>query len=136
MKTGKCNFAFGQGLVEFALVLPILVLLIFGLFDLGNAVYTQNVIANASREGARTGILILKDDNAIRTRVRATAPGFTLSDSQIQILPAYPREFNKPITVTVNYTFTALTPVIGRIVGNGGNFPLSSRSVMIVEGVQ
>jgi len=126
----------GQSLIEFALILPLLALLILGLFDLGMAVYTQNLIANASREGARTGILLAQDDNAIRTRVRTAAPGLNLPNSQIQISPAFPRTFNQPITVTVSYTYTTITPLIGQIVGNGGRLRLSSTSVMIVEGVQ
>ena len=37
----------GQALIEFALVVPILILLIIGLFDLGWAVYANNMVPNA-----------------------------------------------------------------------------------------
>lgn len=123
----------GQSLVEFALVLPILLLVIFGLFDLGYAVFIKNMISNAAREGARTGIIITKTDADIRARVRAAAPGLNLPDPQIPIDP-HPnnRQFNQPITVTVTYTYVPLTPIIGRITGS---VPISSTSVMIVEGV-
>jgi Flp pilus assembly protein TadG len=43
----------GQALVEFALVLPVFLLIVFGVFDLGRAVYAYNTVANAAREGAR-----------------------------------------------------------------------------------
>ena len=43
----------GQSLVEFALVFPVVALLIFGLVDLGRAVYAYSTIANAARQGAR-----------------------------------------------------------------------------------
>lgn len=43
----------GQSLVETALVLPIVVLMLVGLFDLGRAVYAYNTISNAAREGSR-----------------------------------------------------------------------------------
>ena len=43
----------GQTLVEFALVLPIFLLVVFGVFDLGRAVYTNSVVSQAAREGAR-----------------------------------------------------------------------------------
>lgn len=43
----------GQGLVEFAIVLPIIVFLFIALFDFGRAVYAVNTVANAAREGAR-----------------------------------------------------------------------------------
>lgn len=44
----------GQGLVEFALVLPLFLLLIFGLIDIGRLVYMNSVLSQAAREGART----------------------------------------------------------------------------------
>jgi Flp pilus assembly protein TadG len=47
----------GQTLVEFALIVPIFVLLLVGLADLGRAVYAFNTISNASREGVRVGIV-------------------------------------------------------------------------------
>jgi Flp pilus assembly protein TadG len=43
----------GQALVEFALLLPIFVLILFGVFDLGRAVFAYNTVANAARQGAR-----------------------------------------------------------------------------------
>lgn len=133
MKNQFQRKAKGQSLVEFALVLPILLLVIFGLFDLGYAVFIKNMISNATREGARTGIIITKTDADIRARVNAAAPGLNLTTAQIAISPSpNNRQFNEPITVTVTYTYVPLTPVIGRITGS---VPLSSTSVMIVEGV-
>jgi len=43
----------GQGLVEFALVLPIFLLMLFGLIDAGRLVYQNSVLSQAAREGAR-----------------------------------------------------------------------------------
>ena len=62
----------GGSAVEFALVLPVLVVLIFGIVELGLALYDKAVITNASREGARTGILFKKPpvtDDEIRSVV-------------------------------------------------------------------
>jgi len=47
----------GQSLVEFALVLPILLLTVMGVVEFGRIFMTQQVITNASREGARAAIL-------------------------------------------------------------------------------
>ncbi len=47
----------GASAVEFAIVLPLLVLLIFGIVELSLALYDQAMITNASREGARFGIV-------------------------------------------------------------------------------
>jgi Flp pilus assembly protein TadG len=43
----------GQGLVELALVLPIVLLVVFGLIDLGAFVFSDSVMSGAAREGAR-----------------------------------------------------------------------------------
>lgn len=45
----------GQGLVEFALVLPVFLLILFGLIDVGRFVYLNSVLSQAAREGARVG---------------------------------------------------------------------------------
>ncbi len=119
----------GQALLEFALVLPILILFIIGLFDVGYAVFLQNMLANAAREGARTGVILLNTDTAITNRVNAVAPGL---NPQVTIIPSPNRSFNNPITVTVTYTYVPLTPVLGRITGA---LHLSSTSSMIVEGM-
>jgi hypothetical protein len=43
----------GQGLVELAMVLPVFMLAVFGLFDVGRLVYTNSALSQAAREGAR-----------------------------------------------------------------------------------
>ena len=47
----------GQELVEFALILPLLLLLFFGIIEVGRLMLSYNTIANAAREGARYGIV-------------------------------------------------------------------------------
>lgn len=47
----------GIAAVEFALVLPVLLLLIFGIIEMGSAWYYRQMMVNASREGARLGAL-------------------------------------------------------------------------------
>ena len=43
----------GQGLVEFALVLPVFLVILIGMVDLGRAIWANNAVANAAREAAR-----------------------------------------------------------------------------------
>lgn len=47
----------GQALVEFALVVPLFVIVVLGLFDLGRAVLYYSTVANASREAVRVAIV-------------------------------------------------------------------------------
>jgi Flp pilus assembly protein TadG len=48
----------GAAAVEFAILLPLLMLILFGIIEFGLVLYNQEVITNASREGARYGIVI------------------------------------------------------------------------------
>jgi hypothetical protein len=50
---GNRRYGTGQTLVEFALVLPIFVVMLFGLLDAGRYVYMNSVLSQAAREGAR-----------------------------------------------------------------------------------
>ena len=52
----------GQGLVEFALVLPIIVLFMLGLFDAGRGVLFYTELSNASRAGARVAMVNQSND--------------------------------------------------------------------------
>ena len=45
-----------QALIEFALISPVLLLLIFGVIDIGRAVFYYDTLSHAAREGARTGV--------------------------------------------------------------------------------
>ena len=47
----------GASAVEFALLLPVLMMILFGIIEFGLALYRQSILTNASREGARLGIV-------------------------------------------------------------------------------
>ena len=74
--TANKGFLSGQALLETALVLPLLLLIIMGVFDLGRGIYAYNVISNSAREAARYGIVharIGSPPSLDRTNIRATA---------------------------------------------------------------
>ncbi len=66
----------GQGLVEFALILPILLLLVIGTLDLGLAFYMKVVLENSAREGAYYVVYHTTD---------GTANSFELTKTAVQI---------------------------------------------------
>jgi Flp pilus assembly protein TadG len=53
-RSTKCR---GASAIEFAIVLPLLLLIIFGTIEFGFLLYNKQVLTNASREGARAGIV-------------------------------------------------------------------------------
>jgi Flp pilus assembly protein TadG len=62
----------GQAVVEFALVLPVFLLLVFGAIEFGRAYYDLHLLTNAAREGARVGSL----PDRLESDVQAAVTGF------------------------------------------------------------
>jgi Flp pilus assembly protein TadG len=50
----------GQALAEFALVLPIFAIVLFGIIDFGRYIYTSNALGNGTREGARAASVSIR----------------------------------------------------------------------------
>jgi hypothetical protein len=63
----------GQAMVEFALIIPIFLLLLVALFDLGRAVFAYNTLTNAAREGARMAIVNQYEPSIIQRAKNASA---------------------------------------------------------------
>jgi Flp pilus assembly protein TadG len=55
----------GVAVVEMAIILPILMILIFGIIEFGFIIYNKAMITNASREGARLGIVFHVTDGVL-----------------------------------------------------------------------
>lgn len=60
-KVKRSRSEHGVALVEFALVLPMVLLFLLGISDFGRAIYYKNTLENAAREGARCGIVAHSD---------------------------------------------------------------------------
>ena len=116
----------GQSLVEFALVLPLFLLFIFGIIDLGRGVFAYNAIQNAAREGVRLAIVDQNID-AIVAEVQQHAIGLGLDDSNVTLSFLEPETMattcNTPIAISceveilVDYAFVPATPIIGNLIG-------------------
>lgn len=120
----------GAAVVEFALVMPILALIIFGIIDFGRAFYTVNNIVSAVREGSRYGAVLpapmsTTGQREIRDRVRGVSRPFggdTLRDDHISI------EFNgELVTVRVDsFPFRPLTPIASAV--GVGSWPITRQA--------
>ncbi|OPY55955.1 MAG: TadE-like protein [Pelotomaculum sp. PtaU1.Bin035] len=121
----------GQALVELALALPLLIFIIMGTMEFGRIFHSYLLITNASREGARAGI-ISETDPEIKTTVKNVAATLGLTDAQITITPDESfRTRGIPLTVKVDYTVSLITPVLDAIVPDP--FPLTASTTMRVE---
>ena len=106
----------GQSLVETALVLPVLLLIMTGIIDFGLLFNNYLVVSNASREGARSAAVGSTDDQ-ITEAVHSMAASLDISKLTITISPGQSyRATGDAATVTVQYEYSMITPIIGAIV--------------------
>ena len=73
----------GQSLVEFAIILPVLLLLVLGTIDLGLGFKTYIVLTNVAREGARTVTIYPTNQTLAIERIRGGADTIGLSDALV-----------------------------------------------------
>ncbi len=92
-KIGR-NYTNGQGMVEFAIVFPLLLLLLFGIFEFGRIMFVYSSAVTATREAARYGAAILdtgggipqyEDCSGIRDAAKRLGRYAGISDSDISI---------------------------------------------------
>lgn len=107
----------GAAMVELALVLPILLVLVFGIIEFGLLLYNQQVITNASREGSRFGIVMdvpRKSTDQISAVVAAYCANHLVTFADSQPAPAIAVDnsagtsFGDDLRVTVTYPYEFL----------------------------
>jgi Flp pilus assembly pilin Flp len=128
----------GAAAVEFALLLPVVLLLLFGIVDFGRALNAQITITQAAREGARLGALGVAPATVV-TKTQAAATGLSPVPT-VNTGTACPvgAAAGVDAVVIVSYTFTYLTPVaaIGKMFGSNNILPtktLTGRGEMPCE---
>jgi Flp pilus assembly protein TadG len=97
--------------VEFAIVAPVFFLLILGMVEYGRMVMVQQVITNASREGARRAVLDGTTTAEVQTVVQAYMTSGSISGATVTVAPNPPNdaEFGDPVTVTVSIPFSQVS---------------------------
>ncbi|HEX6809108.1 MAG TPA: TadE/TadG family type IV pilus assembly protein [Gemmatimonadaceae bacterium] len=111
----------GAAMVEFAIVLPILLLLVFGIIDFGRALYTLNNLTAAVREGARLASTQISPDpttggsmSAVSTAVKNYVVAFGGNSGPPTISETFsgaPPNMQSVTVQIVNYPFTPITPL-------------------------
>jgi Flp pilus assembly protein TadG len=130
----------GQGLVEFALVFPILMLLLVALFDAGRLVFAYNDISNAARAAVRVAIVDQGGTHARDTAI-AQATGIALGTTDVTVsyltsdlsgACSTPYKIGCVAKVRTQYAWQAITPIIGNLLGP---VTVSSETTMPIERV-
>lgn len=143
-RDGRSGGGSGQSLVEFALVLPIILLVIVGFFEIGRAVFAYNTIANAARQGARVATVNQLADVtecnelwpiddpyephwSIRGCAILAAKTIGITTSDVSVSYAAPPSTTlacSPVLhvgcialVTVTYNYSVATPFVNKLIG-------------------
>jgi Flp pilus assembly protein TadG len=130
----------GAAAVEFALILPILLLVFFGMVELSLALYDKAILTNASREGARAGI-VLSSPKMTDAQIRAVVLNYTngslislgtTTAPTVTVVQSNPASFPNALRVTVSYTYKGLG--VGTMLGAlGSPIVLTSSTSMVNE---
>ena len=132
----------GQAIVELALTLPLLMLVVLGVFDFGLMFERFEVVTNAAREGARVAVLPLYTTDQAKAHAQnyLTSGGVTGATVTVaQATTTLPTTLAKNVevmVVTVTYTHqhVFVGPIISLFGGSLGSTPLVAVSKMRKEG--
>jgi Flp pilus assembly protein TadG len=107
----------GAAAVEMALILPVLLLLVGGIIDMGRAFMTQIVLTNAAREGTRAAVVMTTGTPGAAIRARAVAGATGTDTPTATVVPANgcvgataTTQVVVTITASFNWTFMDALP--------------------------
>ena len=120
----------GQAMVEFALILPVFILILLGIMEFGLVFHQYLVVTAASREGARVAALGGTDAET-RTIVNNSAASVNTGQLTTTITPTV-RVKGQTVSVQVTNPVTIRTPLIAQAFPQNP-FPVSGTTVMRVE---
>jgi hypothetical protein len=121
----------GQALVEFAVVLPVLCLVLFGIIQFGLLFYNYIDLTSATREGARKAAVSRLAPNGVQlTKDAISASTSVVNDAAttITVTPAQPWSSGQDVDVKVSYPYSL--NIMGIVLWSG---PLKTEAVIRVE---
>ena len=120
----------GQAIVEFALILPVFILILLGIMEFGLVFHQYLVVTAASREGARVAALGGSDAETL-TMVNTSAVSINSGQLTTTITPAN-RVKGQTVSVQVTNPVTIRAPLIAQVFPQNP-FPVTGTTIMRVE---
>ncbi len=133
----------GQGLVEFALILPLLLMIIIGIFEFGRILLIYSNLFNAAREGARYGITNPRDYSGIHHRSADQVILVAQDDPDFHLWVQYdngpggdPHTNHQAVTVgdrvlvRIQYPVRPMTPLFEPLIGE---IPLDTQAARTIQ---
>ena len=107
MRASRSRNRRGVAAVEFAVVSPFLILLVFGIIECGRAIMVQQVLTNASREGTRRAVLEEVTTSEVTTVVSDYLANGSITGATVTVSPTplTSAGFGDPVTVTVSVPY-------------------------------
>ena len=124
----------GAVAAEFALLLPVFLLILFGIIEFGMMMYGREIVTNAAREGARAGIVQgppKRTSGEITTIANNYLQGTGINQADVTFTPtgaglATPNT----LTVTAQYNYNFLIPYIPAVTGISNPLIITTQVVM------
>lgn len=125
----------GAAVVEFAVIAPLFFLLVFGIVEFGRALMVQQILTNASREGARRAIVEGATDSEVKTLVNDYLTNASISGSTVEVSPQalHTVAMGDKVTVTVSVPYASVAWLPSWFLGNN---TLTASTVMRGERLQ
>ena len=133
---------FGQGMVEFALILPLILLIILAFIELARIVYFKTALYDAVREGARYAIIQQNPCTSaarraeIRQKVLDYAVGVPLTAAAVTVTCDTSVVDKYKVTVGAFSTVTPMLPFMAPMLGAAGTLNVKSTMQMTPYGVR
>ena len=125
----------GQALAELAIALPVLLLMLVGIFEFARAYQIQQVVVNAAREGARQAVLQGVDADSAKIIVERYLTSGAINNGEVKVFDTNNTGDPTTVQVSVPYTFALIGPLI-RLATSGsgppgpGDINLTSQATM------
>jgi Flp pilus assembly protein TadG len=126
----------GQDLVEFAVIAPILLLMLFVIFDLGRVIVNLSALTNGVREGARYAAVHNGDTSGTLDAINRRVPGLDPAKLNISTPVWYFDQANPGASfarVSASYDFEPITSFIFEILGGNSTITLTRQATMRLE---
>jgi len=117
----------GASAVEFALILPILIILVFGIVEFGIAFNNYITITHAAREGARIAAVDLNNPDLKNIIIERAYP-VPITPEDITISTPEGTNIGDPVEVEITYNISITIPLVG-----SWDIPLKNKAIMRLE---
>lgn len=121
----------GQSLIEFTIILPIILIILMGIFEFGIMINSYLTINNAARESSRLAAVGGTDIEVINMAL-SRLPNLDTNNIMIEVTPSgLNRVRGESVTVKITYNYQVITPIISNIINNSVN--LIAKNSMRIE---